>query len=363
MFNSFQSMFLFLNEPISIFFGKNLPSTPLPIKFDRYVHWLETKLLVTAKTELTTLDVIIDQISNRITSLKDISTLCRTSMIVHNSTQANRIYKLYDQVDTIVEPYSTGRLFLSAGNCAITSLLPDLDNLTDMIYQTKMKLKSIEEMASSKKNDVVKFKGSKLSSSHRSENKKAIELSSIRTEVKAINSLLDELNEEIKQKSIILSYFGQIKQLVHIPLQLLSFRLRSLPSLNDASLLIEHEHEEYKKITAFYDTLRQVEVLVMAARTAKEMTEIELLVGELLEPLQQYLDQEEIYHLLHHTYMTSIDSSDSNGSRSSNKEEGEEGGAAEPAAWLYRLRHFAQLPLADILRLSASRYGTVQYII
>lgn len=253
---------------------------PQQVKFDRYVYWLERKLMATSASELSDLDGFIDLLAEKMIGLKGLSVQCRTTMISYNSGQVNRIHKLYDLVETIQEPVAIGRLFVSGEKEAISSLLPDYDSLKEMIIQNKMKLKSIEEIASSKKAEVVKFKGSKLTTSNRSESKKAVEISLIRAEVKQIMVLLDSLYDELGRKMAILNYYGQIKQLVHFPLQTLSSNLRNLPSLSEAATHRDHELDLLRKAYMVYNTCRRAEVLAVAAKASQEASYIEASVRE-----------------------------------------------------------------------------------
>lgn len=253
--------------------------------------------MATSAAELSDLDDIVDLLAEKVSALKGISVQCRTTMIVYNSGQVNRIHKLYDLVESLSEPYLPGRLFVCSGNYAITSLLPDADALKEMIIQNRTKLKSIEEIASSKKTEVVKFKGSKLTTSNRSESKKAVEISLIRTEVKSILQLLDNLEVELGKKLAVLSYYGQIKQVVHFPLQTLSTELRNLPPLSEAAAHREHELEQFRKADTLYNNLRKVEVLGIAARASQEAAYIENAVQESTDFLR-IIGKEEVVQVI-----------------------------------------------------------------
>ena len=324
-----------LYEQFSFQFGP-IETAPLHIKFDRYVYWLETKLSSISCAELSELDSIIDQLFENIVTLKGISTHCRATMITYNTSQVNRIHKLYDQIDSLAEPYLSGRLFVSVngGKYSITSLLPDSDVLKDMIVDNKAKLKSIEEIAASKKTDVVKFKPSKLSTSNRSESKKANEMQTIRNEVKNIFLLLEQLSVKVEAHHSVLKYFGQLKLAVHFPLQALSTHLRSLPPLAETSAQLDHDLQALNKVDAYYTMLRRADVLVQAAVITHEAGQIEALVRDSTDWIK-LLSEKEFFQLIY-------DASKENSSPDNNLN------------WSVHLRKFCQLPLTDLLSLCGS---------
>jgi len=269
---------------LSLQFGPSA-TTSQQIKFDRYVYWLESKLNSVSSLELSELDNIVDQLSENITILKSISTQCRSTMIAFSGAQVNRIHKLYDLVDSLTEPFVTGRLFVSYSvinvtKYSITSILPDVDVLRDVIADNRQKLKSIDEIASSKKSEVVKFKASKATPTNKADSKKTNEIHLIRTEVKNILSLLDVLAAEVDKHNIVLKNYAQLKQLVHFPLQVLSTHLRSLPPLAETSAQLDHDLQALNKVDAYYTMLRRADILVQAATTRQEAMHIESLVQE-----------------------------------------------------------------------------------
>jgi hypothetical protein len=320
------------------------------MKFDRYVYWLETKLLSVAQAELSEVNNILDMLVERLAILKSVSSQCRSSMIVYNnSAQVNRVYKLYDQVDALGEPYLPGRLFVSLGSCPISSLLPDLDIINDMVVQGRLKLKAIDEIAASKKNDVVKFKGSKTATSNRSEAKKAVEISSIRTEIRNVSDLIEKLAVECAKRTAVLSYFSQIKHAVHYPLHALSLRIRSLPLVNEGSAHhLDHELEVLHKVDAAYNAVRSAPVLVTAAVASREAAYIEDAAEGALTGLR-HLGNEEVYQVMVHLAAAATEP----GSTAAGVAARE--AAGEVPEWLYNLRRMAALPTASILHFCTSR--------
>jgi len=329
---AFAEQFVFIAGPV--------PTAPQQIKFDRYVYWLETKLNSISAAELSELNNIADQLTESIVTLKGMSTHCRATMILNNATQANRIHKLYDHSDALFEPYSPGRLFISASiingtKYTITSILPDVDVLRDVIADNKGKLKAIEEIASSKKTEVVKFKTSKLSTSNRSENKKANEIQMIRTEVKNVIMLLDQLTEEVEKQHSVLKYFGQLKHAVHFPLQALSTHLRTLPPLAETSAQLDHDLQALNTVNSFYTMVRSADILVQAAALTQEASHIEKVVQDEVNWLRLLADKE----LLSMIY--ELSKSVSTVDRNLN--------------WAVHLRKFCQLALSDLLTLCGSK--------
>jgi hypothetical protein len=313
------------------------------MKFDRYVYWLETKLLSVSQAELSEFNSVLDMLVERLAILKSVSSQCRSSMIVYNnSAQVNRVYKLYDSVDALGEPYLPGRLFVSLGSCPISSLLPDLDIINDMVLQGRLRLKAIDEMATSKKNDVVKFKGSKTATSNRSETKKAVEISSLRTEIRNVSDLIEKLAVVSAKNTAVLGYFSQIKQAVHYPLHALSLRIRSLPPISESTAHVDHELEVLHKVDAAYNAVRRAPVLVSAAVASREAAYIEDAAEGALAGLR-HLGNEEVYQVLVH--LAGIEAGTAVAAEA----------AGEVPEWLYNLRRMAALPTASILHFCTSR--------
>lgn len=324
-------------EQLSLQFNSSATAVQ-QIKFDRYVYWLEAKLSSISFAELSELDNIIDQLYENILTLKSLSAQCRSTMIPINGAQANRIQKLYDLIDTLIEPVVSGRLFISTSivngtKYSITSLLPDADILKDVIADNKMKLKTIEEIAASKKSEVVKFKTSKLSTINKSD-KKANEIQMIRTEVKSVISLLEQLAVEIERRHSVLKYYGQLKQVVHFPLQALSTHLRSLPPIAETSAQLDHDLQALNKADAFYTLLRKADILVQAAATTHEAGHIEALVSDGIEWVSLLADKETLSMI----YEVSREFASADGN----------------PIWSVHLRKFCQLALSDLLTLCGS---------
>jgi hypothetical protein len=327
----------------------NDASSPLVLKFDRYVYWLETKLLSTSHDELHELDDTLDILMDRTALLKNMSTQCRASMIVYNSAQTNRIYKMFEQIDALEEPYIVGRLFVSSGDQPVSSLLPDFDILSEIVGKYRSKLKAIDEIAASKKNDAIKFKSTKTVTSSRGDTKRAADIPSIRSEVRSILLLLDKLAAESQSKSSILRYFGQIKQWVHFPLQSLSFKLRSLPSLNEASGHVQREHDALHRADDQYNTARRADILAAAAQAFREACYIENTAEDSLSAVR-LLGNDEVYQVL---CQVCSDDSPTLIHQDSIADEMEMDSGVP--AWLYNLRRMAEQPTASVLSICASK--------
>lgn len=328
-----------VGEQLSFQFGPSITTTQ-QIKFDRYVYWLESKLNSVSSAELAELDNVLDQLSENIAILKSISTQCRSTMIAFNSAQASRIHKLYDLVDSLSDPFVTGRLFVSCSvvnvtKYSVTSILPDADVLKEMLADNKMKLKSIDEIASSKKSEVVKFKASKVTPTNKSDSRKSNEIQVIRAEVKNILTLLDVLAVEIEKHNSVLKNYAQLKHFVHFPLQVLSTHLRSLPPLAETSTQLDHDLQALHKVEAYYDMLRRAPPLVQAAATRSEALQIESLVREDVAWLALFA-QKGLPAQIHEINKNMA-------------------GTESDTVWSEYLKTFCTFPLPDLLSLCGSR--------
>lgn len=331
-------------ELLSPFLSSGISDTPTPIKLDRYVHWLETNILLASRRDMNEIDDTLDQITERIVQLKNISSQCRSAMVAPNNAHVNKVYKMFDQVDTLGAPYQQGRLYNSAGKFPIPSLLPDAETLNDWITQTKLKLKSMEEVASSKKNEAVKFKGAKSIISIRGEAKKQVDMSLIRSEIRGIIALLDKLSVRIQEKAEALKYFAQIKECVHFPLQDFSIKLRTIPPMKEASARLEHELNALNDVDSSYRQLRSADVLVAAAKATRDAKYIESEAEDAIRNLRS-LGSEEVYQFLSHLH---------NLNRGKAESPAEDSEAAVPP-WLYNLRQLAELSNEKILDLCSPR--------
>mmetsp|Transcript_16619 Transcript_16619/g.27866 ORF Transcript_16619/g.27866 Transcript_16619/m.27866 type:complete len:480 (+) Transcript_16619:105-1544(+) len=254
------------------------------VHIDEYVVWIEDKLRSISSIELSHLNCILDKISEGIINLKKMAKDFKNTMVASNSAHNNRFTKLHDQINTLIEPYSIeGRLFCSKGKLhPLRSTLPDAEILKDMIMNNKLKLKAVDEIASSKKSDNfnAKFKGSKISSSNRSENKKSFEISMIRSEIKSIFCLLDEAVAELALRLQQLNYFGLLKVRVHFPL--MTFR-NYLLAQNPTTELIANLEREYQNLLYADETYNQArcsKILVTAAVAQHEIRRIESILLE-----------------------------------------------------------------------------------
>jgi hypothetical protein len=249
--------------------------------------------------ELSELDDLLDNLSARLAVLKRMSVDCRASGVAANPTQVKLMQKLFDLIDSLVDPFTNGRMFCSNGKFVITSSLPDAEVVTDCIMKNKVKLKNIEDITASKKIDTIKFKGStssKLNSALASyrmmeiasatQGKKAVEISIIRYEARGVFSLLEVLATEVGTRMKVLKYFEQVKVMVHVPLQALSMRIRSLPTLADSSKQLEKDFESLKRVEVAYTAARSAELLVDAASAQSEASLIESQVEGMLSCLK-----------------------------------------------------------------------------
>ncbi|KAJ1406104.1 hypothetical protein B484DRAFT_456917 [Ochromonadaceae sp. CCMP2298] len=249
-----------------------LGSEPVVMKFDSYVGWLESKLLSVSEAELSDLDEMLDDLSSHLAVLKRLSIDCRASGVAANPTQVKLMQKLFDLIDSLVDPFTNGRMFHSTGKFVITSSLPDAEVIADMMAN-KAKLKNIDDIAASKKIDTIKFKGSKSVS--KVDGKKAAEIAIIRAEAKAMFGLLEVLACEVGVRIKVLKYFEQVKVMVHVPLQALTMRISSLPKLADSSALLEVDFQVLQRADSAYTAARSAELLVDAASAQSDAALIE----------------------------------------------------------------------------------------
>jgi hypothetical protein len=271
------------------------------LQLTEYVNWLEIRLLAVSDFELLEFNELVDLLFTSITTLKCIGSMSRVSHSGLPSGQANKVLKMLDHIEALSEPYETslsGKLYVNNNKPDLVSHLPDFESIKEMVSKNKAALKIIDEIASSKKAETVKFKGSKpMASSNRSETKRLGELMSIKNEARNAQFLLDKLVVEVGKKLSILNYFGQIKLLVHIPVRNLLSKRETLPSLKEYTDQIEAELDAVRQVEQVYNETRAAAVLANAATASYEAGFIENVIGQSAECLR-YLNREEVFAII-----------------------------------------------------------------
>lgn len=266
---------------------------PTVIKFDQFIAWFESTVLMVSKAELHRLNSSLDDITDGVLYLKRLSAEYRSSLLSNQQpAPSNRILKLYDHIDALSIPFVAGRLYSSALRDSnesgkkdvvyhVTSLLPDYDVLKDYATELRHKLKILDEMASSRKNDSTKSKaGSKAAPTVASHN-----TSAIKEEVKMMQSALEQLAAEISKKLLVLRYFQQLKVAIHQPIQKLSLKMMKLPSLTDISKQLDDEYHILKSADELYANMKSTESLVRVRKLQAELLHLEEVLLEAYHPL------------------------------------------------------------------------------
>jgi len=328
------------------------------IKFDQFIAWFENSVLMVSKAELHRLNRSLDDITDGVLYLKRLSVEYRNSLlsIQPSNNQApsigssNRILKLYDHIDSLTVPFIAGRLYSSHLHDTsesgrkdvvyhVTSLLPDYDVLKDYSNDLKHKLKILDEMASSRKNDSTKNKaGSKGGGAVPAAAASTHNTSVIKDEVKMLQSALEQLIMEISKKVLVLRYFRRLKLSIHPPIQKLSLKMMKLPSLTDISKHLDEEYHNLKSADELYANMKSTECLVRVKRLQMELLHLEEVLMEAYQPLKRIgrsLAQSLAAFIDVSTELGSDDDSNNNCSRSH---------------WLEDLSSLHGLSTADILR-------------
>lgn len=324
--------------------GREKP--PTVIKFDQFIAWFESTVLMVSKAELHRLNSSLDDITDGVIYLKRLSAEYRSSLLSSQQpAPSNRILKLYDHIDSLSIPFVAGRLYSSHLRDSseggrkdvvyhVTSLLPDYDILKDYTTDVRHRLKILDEMASSRKNDSAKSKaGTKAggaASTVASHN-----TSAIKEEVKMMQSALEQLVAEISKKLLVLRYFQQLKVAIHPPIQKLSLKMMKLPSLTDISKHLDDEYHNLKSADELYINMKSTESLLRVRRLQAELLHLEEVLLEAYQPLQK-IDRASLALGLS-TLNVSTDFITSDGS----------GGRLD---WLEELSRLHCLSTADILR-------------
>ena len=273
--------------------GREKP--PTVIKFDQFIAWFESTVLMVSKVELHRMNSSLDDITDGVLYLKRLSEEYRSSLLSSQQpAPSNRILKLYDHIDSLPIPFVAGRLYSSnlrdnneSGRkdvvYHVTSLLPDYDVLKDYASDMRHRLKILDEMASSRKNDSTKSKaGTKAAPTVASHN-----TSAIKEEVKMMQSALEQLAVEINRKLLVLRYFQQLKVAIHPPIQKLSLKMMKLPSLTDISKHLDEEYHNLKSADELYANMKSTESLVRVRRLQAELLHLEEVLLEAYHPLQR----------------------------------------------------------------------------
>jgi hypothetical protein len=171
------------------------------------------------------------------------------------------------------------------------SILPDSCSIQENLTKLKSKIKTIDELVL-KKNENTKQKTLKTSTTIRNEsNKKNVEASFLKQEIRKILYYIDVLESKIISKKInlILSYFNSIKNLIHKPYQEILSKLSNNPSTAESKKMIDSEFEVFKKSEDAYNTIKTSEILLKTANLKSELEFIESKCSDLIECIKQFM--------------------------------------------------------------------------
>lgn len=243
---------------------------------------LDEVLLGSAWVELQPFLTALDLCDQKLLSLKSLGVECRTNGIGLTATQNVRVTRLCDLIDSLVKWQWRMTLTADLSPVTITSSLPDYDTVQAYLTKVRAKLRLIEEMTSSKKNEGIRFRPTTSTSTPKA-TKRIFDLSTIRAQVIDLLESVDAIEQSLLIPTVnsCLTLFSELKQSIHKPVQETVHNLQALPSLQTMQDALTIQMETLKKHEAQYNEARKADRLVRMARTRREMIAIEDVIREL----------------------------------------------------------------------------------
>jgi hypothetical protein len=263
-----------------------------------FLSWFDNKLAQFLILDLSDINIELRLLFDNMQLLKKQSETFKSySMLLPASQAQSRVVKLCTQIDTIViscqydysgiyPPILEEKGFIdkkqkklkehikSLGNeTYMPILLPDSDYLKDLISKIRSRLRTIEEMASSKnlsRADVGNGQGPLA----------------IRETVLNILNILERLEKYQLKQIMITDYISNIKSIVHQPLLNYAKKIENLPplqsllvTLNSESILLNKSQDKYKVIS-------KVPILLEVSQIKIELEGLENILIDLLAPIK-----------------------------------------------------------------------------
>jgi hypothetical protein len=262
------------------------------IKLEEFIQWFENQLLTKSSVDISHANNLVRELDLLVVRLKDAACSSRSTVSV-TTPQTNRLLRVCDQIDTLCAEYNYLKQYSGQHSHAIypfESMLPDAEYLRDLIMKTKNKMKIIDDVTQSKKGNGDNTQRATKTGGRISEqpSKKAFDMpSAIKIELTRLAELMSALEQESISKSLMMKYFGELKQHIHKPYHHLVSTTAELPSTQDASAMLAADLEAHSACCESYDTARSAEVLQRAVLLRDELHEMERLVADTLSPLRK----------------------------------------------------------------------------
>lgn len=277
------SSVLRLDHPVGSVESSNDQSNPQDspaVNLDNCTSYLDRRLLALSWFELRDFFLVLHKVSQHIIILRDFAAECKFNGQGLTAPQAAKVQKLSEMLESLpaistFTPVIGDNSSLS-GDKVVSSFLPDQDYIQAYIFKVRSKLKTIEEMAASKKTEGVKFRFSgKLSLQSRLKERKVFDLAIVRKELKDLQDNLELLEHYLVQYENLFTYFASIKKYVHRYYQDIILAAATLPSLEEFETKMKAENESFATKELDYNSARSNEALIAAASARKEMLVIE----------------------------------------------------------------------------------------
>eukprot|EP01039_Chlorochromonas_danica_P006632 gene6632-7325_t len=243
---------------------------------------LDEVLLGSSWVELQPFLAALDLCDQKLSSLKSLGMECRTNGIGLTATQSVRVTRLCDVIDSLAKWQWRMTLTADLSPVTITSSLPDYDTVQTYLTKIRAKLRLIEEMASSKKNEGIRFRPTTSTNTPKT-TKRIFDLSAIRAQVIDLLESIDAIEQSLQVPTVnsCLTLFSELKQSIHKAVQETVHNLQALPSLQTIEDALTIQMETLKQHEAQYNEARKADRLVRMARTRREMIAIEDVIRDL----------------------------------------------------------------------------------
>lgn len=249
-----------------------------PVTLADATSTLDQRLLQACWAEIRPVFLELQELQRRIRYLRSIGVDCRHGGVGLSAAQAARISKLCDLIEALPElsfPFA-----ISAEQDSLRSSLPDLESITSYTLKVKSKVKLVEEMAASKKNESIRFK------SQSKEHLGMYDLSMILVIARQLQSTIEMIEQLCEAHHTSLSYFLWLKQTLYRTQQEIVSATTSLGSHKRLEEELRREVHKLEVLNQQYNEARSSEVLVRIALARREMITIEERVRELWRPVQ-----------------------------------------------------------------------------
>lgn len=272
------------------------------VKMEACIEFFDRRFLAISWFELREVMAAIRRVNIAHSVLHGLSAECRVNGISLAAAQVARVSKICDVLDAIPRiPFPNilaSEPFAGSPSVKIWMDLPDVEVFTAYISKLRGKLKPLDEMVSSKKNDGIRFQFSSSSrpiALHSSSILRGITIfdtSLLRREVQELYTALDNLESSLPLCSDVLQHILLIREQLHRPYLNLRQTLLSLPPLEEVEVIVKNEAATFAMEEERYTSLCQSNpVLQEAATVQDEMQSIIANITQVIE--QQHMQQQQ----------------------------------------------------------------------